>query len=59
MGTLLKAYSSNTMPLLAYGPIKSTVEHNVYYPKGPSSHHVRALGHLWVPKTINEDYMDP
>ena len=28
-------------------------------PKGPSTHYLRTLGPLWVPKTINKDYLDP
>ena len=28
-------------------------------PKNPSAHYLRTLGPLWVPKTINKDYLDP
>ena len=28
-------------------------------PKGPSTHYLRTWGPSWVPKTINQDYLDP
>ena len=28
-------------------------------PRGPSTHALRTLGPLWVPNTINKDYVDP
>ena len=42
--------------------IHSATKHSILqvsYPKGPSTPHWRTLRPFEVPKTINEDYLDP
>ena len=53
------AFTWNLEQSKRYRAIREPVFLALSIPKGPSTHYLRTLGPLWVPKTINKDYLDP